>query len=316
MEPQRLTTTPQHQNYTEIRYTARDGLSLYARHYPAPGSRRRPVVCLAGLTRNSRDFHDLAGVLSDPRGHRRDVYCLDYRGRGLSEHDADGKSYTILTELGDTLDFMALKGITDAAVIGTSRGGVIAMAMAAMRPTAIGAVVLNDVGPVIEREGLARQIAYVGRVPLPGTWVEAGKLVRMLNERAFPAETDASWLLYARQMFNEKDGRPAFGYDAKLGKALSLTDGPAPALWPQFEALRRVPMLAIRGANSDILSAATFAEMARRHPDIQTLTVPDQGHAPLLRDHPTISAIYQFMLTHDPLIALEEAPRTERPLPL
>ncbi len=311
-----MTVTSIHQAWTDIRYTSRDGLSLYARHYPAPGSRRRPVVCLAGLTRNSRDFHDLASVLSDSRGHRRDVYCLDYRGRGLSEHDADGKSYTVLTELGDTLDFMALASVSNAAVIGTSRGGIIAMAMAAMRPTAIGAVVLNDIGPVIDREGLARLIAYVGRVPLPGTWTEAGNLVRMLNERAFPAESDASWLIFARQMFNEIDGRPAPGYDPKLAKSLSLTEGPAPALWPQFEALRRIPMLAIRGANSDILSAATFAEMQRRHPDIQALIVPDQGHAPMLRDHPTISAIYQFLLTNDPLVALEDAPRTERPLPM
>jgi pimeloyl-ACP methyl ester carboxylesterase len=311
-----VTASHMQQTWTDIRYTARDGLTLYARHYPAPGSRRRPVVCLAGLTRNCRDFHDLATVLSDPRGHRRDVYCLDYRGRGQSEHDADGKSYTVLTELADTLDFMALTGVSNVAVIGTSRGGVIAMAMAAMRPTAIGAVVLNDVGPVIEREGLARLIAYVGRVPLPGTWTEAGNLVKMLYERAFPNESDASWLIFARQIFNEIDGRPAHGYDPKLAKALSLTDGPAPALWPQFDALRRVPMLAIRGANSDILSAATFAEMERRHPDIETLTVPDQGHAPLLRDHPTISAIYQFLLTNDPLVALEETPRTERPLPM
>jgi pimeloyl-ACP methyl ester carboxylesterase len=312
----RVTTTPMHQNWIDVRFTARDGLSLYGRHYPAPGSRRRPLVCLAGLTRNSRDFHDLASVLADPRGHRRDVYCLDYRGRGLSEHDADGKSYTVLTELGDVLDFMALKGIADAAVIGTSRGGIIAMAMAAMRPSAMGAVILNDVGPVIERDGLARIIAYVGRVPLPGTWTEAANLMRMLHERAFPAETDASWLLYARAQFNDRDGRPALGYDPKLAKALSLTDGPAPELWPQFEALRRIPMFAIRGANSDILSAATLTEMQRRHPDCQVLTVADQGHAPLLRDHPTISAIYQFLLTHDPLIALEDEPRTERPLPM
>lgn len=305
-------TTPLHQNWDDIRYTSRDGLTLYARHYPAPGSRRRPLVCLAGLTRNSRDFHDLASVLSDPRGHRRDVYCIDYRGRGLSDNDADGTGYTVLTELADVLDVMALKGVSNAAILGTSRGGIIAMAMAAMRPAAVGTVVLNDVGPVIERDGLARLIAVVGRVPLPGTWTEAANLVRMLHERAFPAESEASWLLYARQMFNEVDGRPAPGYDPKLAKSLSMTEGPAPALWPQFEALRRVPVLAIRGANSDILSAATLQEMARRHPDIQTLTVADQGHAPFLRDHPTISAIYQFLLTHDPVIALEDVSGTSR----
>lgn len=302
--------------FDEIFYTTRDGLRLYARHYPAPGSRRRPVVCLAGLTRNCRDFDDLASVLSDARGHRREVYTLDYRGRGRSEHDADGSTYTILTELGDVADFMALRGIADAAVVGTSRGGLIAMALAAMRPTAVGAVVLNDIGPVIERDGLARIIAYVGRVPLPGSWPEAAQLVRSLNERAYPKETDATWMALARQYFNEENGRPAPGYDAHLSKALQLGDGPAPALWPQFAALTRVPLLAIRGANSDILSAATLKEMQRRHPNCETLTVADQGHAPLLKDHATISAIYQFLLTHDPSIAIEPQTRTERPLPV
>lgn len=303
-------------NFDDIFFTTRDGLRLYARHYPAPGSRRRPVVCLAGLTRNGRDFHDLASVLSDARGHRREVYTLDYRGRGRSEHDADGSTYTILNELGDVADFMTLRGVADAAVIGTSRGGLIAMALAAMRPTAVGAVVLNDIGPVIERDGLARIIAYVGRVPLPGSWPEAAQLVRSLNERAFPRETDATWAALARQFFNEENGRPAPGYDARLSKALQLGDGPAPALWPQFAALTRVPLLAIRGANSDILSAATLNDMQRRHPNCETLTVADQGHAPLLKDHATISAIYQFLLTHDPAVAVEPATRTERPLPV
>ena len=304
------------QNWTDIFYTARDGLRLYARHYAAAGSRRRAVLCLPGLTRNCRDYHDLASVLSDPRGHRRDVYTLDYRGRGRSEHDGDGKSYTVMTELGDVLDFMALSGLNDVAVVGTSRGGIIAMARATMRPAAIGAAVLNDVGPVLERDGLARIIAYVGRIPLPGTWAEATHLVRKLNERAFPNETDATWEAVARQQFNDEDGHPAPGYDPKLAKALSLTDGPAPALWPQFEALRRVPLLAIRGVNSDILSAATLTEMQRRHPDCEAVTIPEQGHAPLLKDQASIGAIYQFLLTHDRAIALETEPRTERPLPV
>ena len=299
-----------------MHYTARDGLRLYARHYPAPGSQRRTVLCLAGLTRNSRDFHDLASVLSDARGHRRNVYCLDYRGRGRSEYDGeDGKTYTVMTELGDVLDFMALAGLHDVAVVGTSRGGIIAMAMAAVRPAAIGAAILNDVGPVLERDGLARIIAYVGRVPLPGTWSDAAQLVKNLNERAFPQETDATWESVARQQFNDEAGFPAPGYDSKLAKALSLTDGPAPALWPQFEALRRVPLLAIRGATSDILSAATLTEMQRRHPDCETITIADQGHAPLLKDQASIGAIYQFLLTHDRLVALDVEPRTERPLP-
>jgi pimeloyl-ACP methyl ester carboxylesterase len=304
---------PPPQNWIDSHYTARDGLRLYARHYPGAGTTRRPVVCLPGLTRNSRDFHDLASVLSDERGQRRDVYCLDYRGRGRSEHCPTGASYTVMTELADVLDFMAFTGLADAAIVGTSRGGIIAMAMATVRPTAVGAIVLNDIGPVIERDGLARLIAYVGRVPLPGSWPEATNLVKSLNERAFPYESRATWEQLARQFFNEENGNPAPGYDAKLSKALVLTDGPLAPLWPQFAALSRVPVLAIRGANSDILSAQTLTEMARRHPAITTITVADQGHAPLLKDQQMVLSIYEFLLANDPLVALEPTPRTERP---
>ncbi len=298
-------------NWIDRHFTSRDGLRLYVRHYPAPGSPRRPAICLPGLTRNSADFHDLASVLSDARGHRRAVYAVDYRGRGRSEVAADWKTYSVMTELADVLDFMALEGLHDAAMIGTSRGGLIAMAMAAVRPTAIGALVLNDIGPVIERDGLARIVAYVGRVPLPNSWREAEQLVKSLNERAFPAETDATWASVARQYFNDESGRPAPGYDAQLSKALALPDGPIPTLWPQFSALNRIPILALRGANSDILSAATLDEMRRRHPMFEAMTVPDQGHAPLLKDADSIGAIYQFLFNTDNAIQLATIPQSQ-----
>jgi pimeloyl-ACP methyl ester carboxylesterase len=269
-------------------------------------------VCLAGLTRNCRDFHTLATYLSDPQGQPRDVYCLDYRGRGRSEHASDPSTYSVLTELGDIVDFMALRGLTNVGLIGTSRGGLIALAMAAVRPTAFGPLVLNDIGPVIERDGLVRIVAYVGRVPLPATWSEATQLVRSLNQRAFPTESDRAWDALARQVFNEQDGRPAPGYDPALSKNLTLAEGPAPDLWPQFAALARKPVLSIRGANSDILSAATVAEMKRRHPDLETLVVPNQGHAPLLRDQLSVGTIYQFLLRNDPVILDDVRVRTER----
>ena len=284
--------------FVEQRYTARDGTSLYARHYPAVGSARRPVVCLPGLTRNSRDFHALACTLSNPRGHRRAVFALDYRGRGQSERAADPKSYTVLTELNDVLDFMTLAGIHDAAIIGSSRGGILAMLMGAIRPTAIGAVVLNDIGPVIERDGLARLVAYVGRVPVPQDWPEAAKLVRGMNARAFPKISDAQWETLARQWFEERGGRPAPGYDPALSQSISF-DAKLPLLWPQFMSLARVPMLVVRGANSDILSPRTVEEMARRHPNLETLTIADQGHAPLLNDDASIAAIYDFLVRTD-----------------
>lgn len=290
--------------WADLFYTSRDGLRLHVRHYPAPAASRRSVVCLPGLTRNARDFHDLANVLSDPRGHSRDVYCVDYRGRGDSEFAEDWKTYNVLTELADVLDFMSLSGLHDAAIVGTSRGGLIAMAMAVARPAAIGAVVLNDIGPVIEPDGLARLQAYVGRVPLPASWSAAASLVKSLNYRSFPTQTDATWASVARQWFNDDNGKPAHAYDQNLSKAMALAGGPVPAMWQQFTALNRIPLLAIRGANSDILSAATLVEMQRRHPQFRGMTVPDQGHAPLLKDADSIGAIYEFLISTDRVAAL------------
>ncbi len=287
------------QNWDDIHYTSRDGLRLYARHYAVPGSWRRPLVCLAGLTRNCRDFHDLATALARPDEGGRDVYALDYRGRGRSQYDPDWKNYSILVELNDVLDFMTMKGLNRAAVMGTSRGGLIAMLMGVLRPNAMGAVVLNDIGPVIERDGLARIVAYVARVPLPADWAEATELVQEMNRRHFPAVSAEQWAEFARQIFNDENGLPAQAYDPNLGKAISMMDGPTPELWPQFTALAHVPLLAIRGANSDILSERTLTEMGARHPRMETLVVRGQGHAPLLKDMPSLRAVAEFLAATD-----------------
>ena len=287
------------QTWDDIHYTSRDGLRLYARHYAVPGAWRRPVVCLAGLTRNARDFHDLATALARPDEGGRDVYAVDYRGRGRSEYDADWKNYSILVELNDVLDFMTMRCLSRAAIVGTSRGGLVAMLMAALRPNAMGAVVLNDIGPVIERDGLARIIAYVGRVPLPADWEEATELVRDMNQRQFPAVSAEHWAEFARLVFDEQSGLPAPSYDPNLSKAISMMDGPTPELWPQFAALSPVPVLAIRGSNSDILNDRTLAEMKARHPRITAVSVRGQGHAPLLKDAPTIGTIADFLARTD-----------------
>lgn len=288
------------QNWHDIFFTSHDGLRLYARYYPAPFSRRRPVLCLPGLTRNSRDFHTLATYLSDPHNPRaRDVIAVDYRGRGRSQWDPQWRSYTLANEMQDALDVLTIGGLSDVAVVGTSRGGLIAMMMACIRPTAIGAVVLNDVGPVLEREGLVRMIAYVGRVPLPATWDEAADLVRGINLKSFPAVPDADWAEIARQWFNDDHGRPTASYDPMLSRSVSLIDGPAPELWPQLQALTRVPTMVVRGELSDLLSAETLAEMRRRHPAMEALTVRGQGHAPLLRDRSTLASIDDFFSRAD-----------------
>jgi len=287
------------QNWADIHFTSRDGLRLYARHYGVPDSVRRPLVCLAGLTRNSRDFHDLACALARQDDTGRDVYAIDCRGRGRSEYDPKWKNYSILVELNDVLDFMTMRGLNRAAVIGTSRGGLIAMLMATLRPNALGALVLNDIGPVIEREGLARIVAYVGRVPLPATWAQATELVYEMNRRHFPAVSAEQWAEFARQVFNDENDLPAPSYDPNLSKAISVMDGPAPELWPQFAALAPIPLLAVRGANSDILSEETLKQMRAHHPRLEATVVRGQGHAPLLKDTPTITAIAEFLAHTD-----------------
>ncbi len=288
--------------WEDVFYLARDGLRLHARRYPAASpSGARPALCLPGLSRNGRDFHDLAMALASDRERPRDVFAVDYRGRGESAFDPDWENYTPLIELGDTLDLMAIFGLHHAAVIGTSRGGLIAMSMAAVRPTAMGAVVLNDIGPVIESRGLARIMSIIGKLPLPGDWPAAANQVRELNEKAFTAIPAEQWSEIARAFFNEKDGKPAPGYDPALANALGAIDltKPVPELWEQFEALTPFPALLLRGANSDLLSAETAEAMVARHPNLECLTVAGQGHAPFLKDDATISAIARFLAAND-----------------
>ena len=287
-------------HFEDITFSARDGLRLYGRKYPAAQNHgRRPVLCLAGLTRNSRDFEVCAPALSQHAHAPRDVYTLDMRGRGRSEHDTDWRNYAVPIEMHDVIDFMTMAGLHDAGIIGTSRGGLITMVLAAAQPTRIGAVVLNDIGPVIETDGLARIAGYVGRIPLPKTWPDASSLVRDLTRRDFPNMTAAEADMVARQLFNERNGKPIAGYDKKLANCLSVLDGPMPQLWPQFDAMKHVPVLVIRGENSDLLSAATVEQMQQRHPRLVSVTVPGQGHAPWLADAPTLDAIAGFFANTD-----------------
>jgi pimeloyl-ACP methyl ester carboxylesterase len=286
--------------WRDLHYASFDDLRLHVRHYPVADAKARPVVCLPGLTRNARDFHYLASYLSHHPQRPRAVYCVDYRGRGGSQYDRDWRNYTPFIELIDALDFMTLQDLHDAAIIGTSRGGIIAMMMAALRPTAMGVVVLNDIGPVMETSGLARIMGYVGRTKVPRSWEDAAHLLREMNERNFPAIESWQWEEIARAVFNEKNGRPAQSYDRKLARSFGTIDFRHPRdLWPQFIALGQFPALVIRGANSDLLSAETVEQMVERHPNLRTLTVPGQGHAPVLNEPETVEAIGIFLASND-----------------
>ncbi|MEJ2125117.1 MAG: alpha/beta hydrolase [Alphaproteobacteria bacterium] len=294
-------TQNQAQPWQDIRYSSHDGLTLYARQYGKRGGRGRPVICLPGLTRNSRDFHDIAMFLANHPTRPRQVICPDYRGRGNSDCDPDWRNYSPFIEMIDVLDLMAILGLEKVALIGTSRGGIITMLMAAIRPNAVASVVLNDIGPIIETTGLARIMGYAGKVPLPASWDEATQLVKAMNKRFFTALTDADWAAIARQWFNEENGRPAPGYDPNLSRALSEIDigRKIPEMWPQFEAMKSAPVLVFRGENSDLLSPKTVAEMTRRHPRLSAVTVRAQGHAPLLKDRFTTGLIFDFLRETD-----------------
>jgi pimeloyl-ACP methyl ester carboxylesterase len=271
------------QEFSDFYYSATDGLKLHARVY-GETSDALPLVCLPGLTRNARDFHELALFLSREAETRRKVVAFDYRGRGGSEYDRNWQNYDVQVETRDVVDGLTALGIEEAAFLGTSRGGLIIFVLTAMRPAAIKAVILNDVGPVLEGAGLAHIQSYLKRAPEPASFAEAVEVQRSASGDAFSALTEADWQRLVRALYRDEGGRPVADYDPALANTMKSADfsKPLPVLWPQFDALANVPVLAIRGANSRLLSAKTLADMAERHPRLQAITVQGQGHAPLL----------------------------------
>lgn len=265
-------------------FTASDGLKLHARDYGPLAGPALPVVCLPGFARTAADFHEVALALSQDEARPRRVLALDYRGRGLSAYDPEWKHYDIRVELDDLMQVLVAAGIERAVFIGTSRGGLLTMALAAARPAVIKGAVLNDVGPVIDARGLLRIRGYVGKLPQPRSFSEGAEILKRLSDQQFPALGDAEWELMARRTWTDRDGPLRPDYDTNLMKVLEELDleVPLPVLWPYFDALQSVPMLAIRGDNSDLLAEKTLQEMAERHPDCETHVVPGQGHAPLL----------------------------------
>lgn len=274
--------------------SASDGLKLYVREYGDALSSRTPILCLAGLTRNSQDFSVLAEALA-ARGHR--VIAPDYRGRGRSDRDPDPARYDIPVELDDVFAVCAALGVDQAVIIGTSRGGLLAMAMGAAKPEFLRAIVLNDVGPILEIEGLRKIAAYVGKIKPPASWDDAIATVKALQGEAFPALNDEDWRALAEGSFVESEGRLISSYDPALMNGLAKLDlsKPLPPLWVYFDAIAHVPVLALRGEFSWLLSQETFDAMATRHPNLTPVLVPGQGHAPLLRDALSIDAITRFL---------------------
>lgn len=284
--------------FIPLHFTTDDGLTLYGREYGGPTAGRPPVVCLAGLSRNSRDFHQLASALA---AENRRVIVLDYRGRGLSDWDPNPANYNIGREAQDVVLALRTLGIERAIFIGTSRGGLILHVLPVVAPGLIGASVLNDVGPVLETDGLRAIRDYLSARPEPKDFAQAARALRATHGDAFPILDDGGWADMAEAIFRDIGGRIVPDHDPALVEPLRATDfsQKLPDLWQQFEALGATPMMVIRGENSRLLSQATAEEMVRRHGAGAELVIAEgQGHAPVLHVGTLRSAIVGFIGRH------------------
>jgi pimeloyl-ACP methyl ester carboxylesterase len=280
------------QSYAEIHWQSHDGLRLYARVYDGPGSGAPTVLCLHGLTRNSRDFEDLAPHLQ----RRYRVVVPDLRGRGSSARDPNWKNYQPAIYVQDILALLGTVEAPRVAIVGTSLGGMLAMMLGIGQPARVAGIVLNDVGPEVDPVGVERIKQYAGRLAPARTWSEATGQIRGIFADAWPNLEDDRWAALARRSYRENAaGMVEIDADPNIGEALRAAPAAALDLWPFWKALRKVPTLAIRGERSDILSAATFARMKAENPDLQQLLVAGRGHVPLLDEPECIAALDTFL---------------------
>lgn len=254
-----------------------DGLALAWRDYGDPADPRLPLLCLAGMTRHGGDFHDLALALAPRR-----VLTLDLRGRGQSDWDPSGRSYRPEVYLDDVRQFIAALDLAPLVVCGTSLGGFVAMGLALVAPTALAGVILNDAGPDPDVAALADIAGYMEELVAkpPADWAAAEALLRR-RLASIGLRSDRDWQLFTRGTFAERDGRLAVSWDPGLGAALKRQP-PPPDLWPIFGALKGLPTLLFRGANSPLLRVETVQRMRDLHPGLEVVTVAGAGHTPTL----------------------------------
>lgn len=269
-------------------FTTKDGTKLA---YSDEGA-GLPLLCLAGLTRTMGDFDYLRPHLPPPESGQLRLIRMDYRGRGASDWAGN---YTVLREAQDALELLDHLGVAQVAVLGTSRGGLIGMAIAAMAKPRLLGLCLNDVGPVIERTGLERIFDYVGRNPAAQTYAEmAAKMPDLMQ--GFANVPPARWRAEVMLHYRETATGLKITYDPTLRNAfLAGFTGPVVDLWPLFDAGAGLPLALIRGANSDLLSLQTVAQMQLRRPDMLFTTVPDRAHIPFLDEAESITLIRAFL---------------------
>ena len=278
-------------SFAERFYTSKDGLRLFFRDYGPRTSVAAPVLCLPGLTRNSRDFADLARWLAETRR----VICPDLRGRGRSAWDSDYRNYNPSVYIDDVIRLLESERLSNVLIIGTSLGGLLAMIIGATQSNLVRGLIINDAGPEVDPKGLKRISKYAGKQAPIASWEEAIAACKRNYGDALPGLSSAEWEQFARQTYCEDAGGIRLESDPRIGDAVREQDSTPSDLWQVFAMLKDKPALVIRGANSDILSAATLAKMIALKPDLATATVPDRGHAPLLNEPSSLAAIDAFL---------------------
>ena len=277
--------------YEHRYFTVRDGLKLHYRDYPG-SSDRPPILCLHGLTRNSRDFAEFAERFS-PQFR---VLSLEFRGRADSDYDPQPMRYNPLTYAGDVIEFLDSLGIDRAIFVGTSLGGLVTMTIAATQPQRIAATILNDIGPDVDMSGIERILSYVGKDVRFKSWDEAANTIASNYGAAFDRYTHDDWVKMAKRNCREIDGEIGFNYDMAIAEPFRAS-GPAPQvdLWPLFNVLATKPLLVVRGAKSDLLTAETLTKMQAASPNVRVAVVEGVGHAPELNEPEAIEAIDAFL---------------------
>lgn len=286
------------EGFTDHFFTTADGPRIHYRDYPQSGEvRGEPVICLHGLTRNVKDFADLAPLIAET-GRR--VIVISQRGRGRSEPDPVRERYQPLTYAGDVMALLDEIGVARAVFVGTSMGGLMTMIIAAREPQRVAAAVINDIGPEIAPEGIARIVANVSSRDPVASWDEAAARSRESNIAAFPKRADdaAFWADFARKTWIEDGEVIRLDYDGAIVEQMGSGDD-LPDLWPFWAPFAGFPTLLIVGGITDLISRDTIVEMHRRAPGMKEVVVPDVGHAPFMTEPEALAAIRSFLAECD-----------------
>ncbi len=280
-------------NYQDLYYHGHDGLRLYARYY-AHTTPRATILCMHGLTRNSADFAAIADHLAQDFR----LLVVEQRGRGNSQWDSNHEHYQPAIYVQDMFTLLDLLELDRVVLLGTSLGGLMSMIMTAMQPQRMQAVIMNDIGPVVNPAGLERIKGYVGKSQPVSSWEDAVAEQRAINGKEFPDFSNEQWMSFCHALYRENEqGVPVLAYDPAISKPMNEDQDAAvpPDLWPVFDALKPIPTLVIRGVLSDILAEDCVAEMQSRKPDLSVAQIPNRGHAPILDEPDCVAAIDQFL---------------------